>query len=107
MSYEIIPTEYFGKKLKKLQKKYPHIGADVKNLCNNIDISIAGGDALGKDCHKIRMKITDKNSGKSGGARVILQAKIIQQKVYLLTIYDKGDQESITDNEVDRLLSQL
>lgn len=29
------------------------------------------GIPLGKNCYKIRLKISSKNSGKSGGARII------------------------------------
>ncbi len=71
MSYEIIPTEDFGKKVKKLKKKYPQIGTDIKFLAENIEVEIALAEPLGKDCHKVRMQITGKNTGKSGGARVI------------------------------------
>jgi hypothetical protein len=53
------------------------------------------------------MQITGKNAGKSGGARVILNVKVIQAKVYLLAIYDKAEQDTITDKEIDRLLSEI
>ncbi len=107
MSYEVIPTKNFEKKLKKLKKKYAQIGDDVRNFSNKIDEFIKSGEPIGMDCHKIRMQITGKNAGKSGGARVILQAKVVAQKVFLLTIYDKGDRETITDKEITKLLKQI
>jgi mRNA-degrading endonuclease RelE of RelBE toxin-antitoxin system len=109
MNYEVIPTENFGKKLKRLKKKYPLIGVDIRDFASsdNIEANINAGEQLGRDCHKLRMKISGKNSGKSGGARIIVQAKVIDKKVYLLTIYDKGDQETVTDKEIDKLIARI
>jgi hypothetical protein len=62
------------------------------------------GKPLGKDCYKIRMSITSKSKGKSGGSRVITCVKVVEQDVYLLTIYDKSEKENISDKELDELL---
>ena len=53
------------------------------------------------------MQISGKNAGKSKGARIIFQLKIILNKVYLLAIYDKGDQDTIADKEIDRLIAKI
>lgn len=50
---------------------------------------------LGKDVFKIRLAIASKNKGKPEGARVITFIKIINKTIYLLTIYNKGEKESI------------
>lgn len=50
------------------------------------------------------MAIASKGKGKSGGARVITCFKIVHETVYLLTIFDKSEQESITDKELSELL---
>jgi len=52
------------------------------------------------------MSIAANNKGKSGGARVITCVKIVGETVYLLTIYDKSEQNSISDNERDDLLRE-
>lgn len=62
------------------------------------------GQALGKDCYKIRLAITSKGKGKSGGSRVITCVKIVSNAVFLLSIYDKGEKENVSDNELDKLL---
>lgn len=64
------------------------------------------GVSIGKDCYKIRMKISSKKTGKSGGARVITYIKILAKKITLLDIYDKSEKESITDQELAELLKQ-
>jgi hypothetical protein len=51
--------------------------------------------------------IASKGKGKSGGARAITHIVINDDIVYLLTIYDKADRETITDKEINELLDQL
>ena len=53
---------------------------------------------------KIRLAISSKNKGKSGAARVISFVKIIDETVYLLSIYDKGEKETLSDKEIKELL---
>lgn len=65
-----------------------------------------GNDALGKECYKVRMNITDKNVGESGGARIIIQVKIIDKKVYVLSVYDKSEKKDLLENELDKILKK-
>lgn len=50
------------------------------------------------------MAIDSKGKGKSGGSRVIACVKMVVKSVFLLSIYDKGEKESISDKEVNNLL---
>ncbi|WP_299514691.1 type II toxin-antitoxin system RelE/ParE family toxin [Mucilaginibacter sp.] len=50
------------------------------------------------------MAISSKGKGKSGGARVITCFKIVHNTVFLLTIFDKSEHESISDKELKELL---
>lgn len=50
------------------------------------------------------MEISDKSHGKSGGARIIIQVKVIDKVVYVLSTYDKGEYGSIDTNALKRLL---
>jgi len=104
MSFEIIPTPFFAKELKALAKKYKSIGADVRNLISELEENPKLGTHLGKDCYKIRMAITAKGKGKSGGARVITHIKVINEKIYLLDIYDKSEEDSISEKELILLI---
>ena len=65
------------------------------------------GDSLGQGLYKVRMKIASKGQGKSGGARVITCIKIIENKVILAAIYDKSEQETMTDKELFDLLNKI
>ena len=50
------------------------------------------------------MKVAFKHSGKSGGARVITRAKIIDSKIYLISVYDKAGRETITKKDIEAVL---
>lgn len=62
------------------------------------------GTPIGKDCYKIRLAISSKGTGKSGGGRVITYVRLLQGKVYMLAIYDKTDRDSLTTKELLELL---
>ena len=62
------------------------------------------GTPLGNDVYKIRLAIASKNRGKSGGARLITFVKIVDETIFLLSIYNKGDKDSISDKEIEDLL---
>lgn len=107
MSYKVLATDSFAKDLKKLAKKYPSIKSDMLNLIGSLEINPLQGTPLGKDCYKIRLEISSKSKGKSGGSRVITQVHIKDEEVYLLTIYDKSDKDSLTDKDINELLKVL
>ncbi len=106
MSYKIIPTPPFEKELKKLAKKYPSLKEDFLELANELADNPTLGVSLGRNCYKIRMAISSKGKGKSGGARVITYVKVIKNFIYLISIYDKSDIENISNADLtDRLKS--
>jgi mRNA-degrading endonuclease RelE of RelBE toxin-antitoxin system len=107
MNLEIKPTSIFNKQLKKLIKKYPSIIDDVAQLEEDLQENPFLGEALGKKCYKIRVAISSKNRGKSGGGRVITQVLIEDETVYLLSIYDKSEQDSIAEQEIEQLLKYI
>ena len=107
MNFDVKTTRIFERKLKLLVKKYPSIGNDLEELEKQLIENPIVGTALGKNCYKIRMAISDKNKGKSGGARVITCVRILNNIVYLIDIYDKSDQENISDTELKMIINSL
>src|SRR6185312_1878624 len=98
----------FDKALKQLSKKYPSIKEDYIALLTELEkADQPPGTPLGKDCFKLRVAISSKNKGKSGGARVIFFACMINNDIILLTIYDKSDHDSINDGELLELLKYV
>jgi len=104
MSYKIELTDNFKKEAKKLIKKYASLRAEIAELGKELAENPTMGTPLGNDVYKIRLSVTSKNKGKSGGARIISFVKIIDEIVYLLSIYNKGDKDSISDKEIESLL---
>ena len=108
MPYEVITTDLFLSDLKPLVKKYPTILKDVKSLITKLeDNPFQEGTPLGWDCYKIRMAISAKGKGKSGGARVIASIKLVAGNVHLVSIFDKSEMENIADKELKRRLKQI
>ena len=107
MSYRIETVAPFRKAAKKLSKNYPSLKEDLEKLGEQLIKSPSLGIALGNNCFKIRLAITSKGKGKAGGARVITHFFIDNETVYLLSIYDKSDQVSISDKEIKELLAQI
>ena len=94
MNYRIKTTKSFDKEIKRLGKHYASIANDYAAL-------------LDSGLRKIRMQITSKGKGKSGGARVITFTVIVsmeESEINLLYIYDKADRPSISTHEIERLL---
>lgn len=107
MSFEIIAVPSFQRELKKLSKKYPSIKEDFSKLLESLKANPEQGTPLGQDCFKIRMAISSKGRGKSGGSRVITCVKVTKSRVYLISIFDKSEKENITAKELSELLKNL
>jgi mRNA-degrading endonuclease RelE of RelBE toxin-antitoxin system len=100
MSFNLSPTPVFERELKKLSKKYLSIKSDLTTLTVSLKKNPNLGTALGNNCFKIRMAISSKNKGKSGGARIITYVKIVDKIIYLISIYDKSETDAISDAEI-------
>jgi hypothetical protein len=64
------------------------------------------GAPLGNYCYKIRLAIRSKGKGKSGGTRVISFVQVIKEEVLLLSVHDKSDRETITNEELKQRLKK-
>ena len=104
MSYKIELTDNFKNEAKKLIKKYASLRTEIIELGKELAENPTSGTPLGIDVYKIRLAIASKNKGKSGGARIISFVKIIDETVYFLSIYNKGNKDSISDKEIEELI---
>jgi hypothetical protein len=107
MSYKVLTIPHFDKQAKRLAKKYPSLKADLKILVEKLIIDPQQGASLGNNFYKIRLAISSKGKGKSGGARVITYIKISQEEVYLTSIFDKTNKSTIAINELEEILKLL
>ncbi len=104
MNFNVVVTDRFKKHAKSIAKKHSSFKSDLEKLIDSLEKNPGQGTPLGKDCYKVRMAITSKGKGKSGGARVITCIKKMNRTAYLLAVYDKSKQESISDKKLDELL---
>jgi len=105
MSYKVKSIDIFEKQAKRLIKKYPSLKNELLQLIDNLEKDPQQGTSIGKSCYKVRIAITSKGKVKSGGARVITNFFINEKTVYLLSIYDKAEQENLTNKELKELLT--
>jgi len=110
MNYRIELGSTFKKAFKLLRKKYHSLDKDLAQWTVELRQNPTQGADLGNGIRKVRMVISDKGKGKSHGARVITHTAIVSIEdgvITLLAIYDKAEQETITDKEIARLLKEI
>lgn len=105
MSFDVVTVRPFDRELKRLVKKYPSLKKEIIALGEDLTKDPHIGTALGNGCYKIRISIASKGKGKSGGGRVITHVHIAGKRVFLLSIYDKSEKDTLTDKELKELLA--
>ncbi len=104
MKYSVELSPNFKREAKKLVKKYPSLKVELSNLFFELEDNPTLGKPLGNNIYKIRVAISSKGKGKSGGGRILSFVQVTGNTVLLFTIYNKGEQDSISDSEIEKLL---
>jgi mRNA-degrading endonuclease RelE of RelBE toxin-antitoxin system len=107
MNYNVLPTRRFERELKRLAQKYPSLKGEYEKLVNELENNPQAGVLLTNNCYKVRLAIASKGKGKSGGARVIIYVHLLNETVFLLTIYDKSETASIKNKEIIEMVRAL
>lgn len=107
MNFSVIPSDKFKREAKRLIKKFPSLKQELAELNATLENAPETGTPLGNDTYKIRLAIKSKGKGKSGGARVITYVVTDDKEVYLLTIYDKSDFDSVDDKTIKAIIDSL
>ena len=107
MSFSVIPSDKFKKEAKRLTKKYPSLKTELADLAQALSANAEIGTALGDGMYKIRLAVKSKSKGKSGGARVVTYVLTAHGEVYLLTIYDKSEFDSVDDKALAQIIKTL
>lgn len=107
MSYKVVTITPFRQEAKKLIKKYPSLKEELAVLGQQLAQEPTAGIPLGNSCYKVRLSIASKGKGKSGGARIITSVHVAGSTVFLLSIYDKSAQETISDSQLKALLQGI
>jgi len=105
MHYNVITFPRFDREMKQLAKKYASLKGEYEALVEELSNNPEKGIPLGNNFYKIRLAIASKGKGKSGGARIITYFKTEQGDVYLLSIYDKGKKDTMSEKEIKDIFS--
>lgn len=109
MKVSIKLANSFKKEIKRFSKHYASFVNDYAELLESITKNPNLGADLGNGIRKIRMQVTSKGKGKSGGMRVIsvnVYASVSETSVTLLYIYDKSERSAIKKQEILALMKE-
>lgn len=112
MNFEVIPTPDFERAFKTLSKRHRSLKQDILDFTKSLHENPFQGDELSPGIRKIRMSISSKGRGKSGGARVITYTLVMADTgnrgtIYLLDIYDKADYSTVDVNVIRAVIKDL
>lgn len=101
----------FMRLAKPLWKKYASFEKDYLLLLDELRSNPFVGIPLGEGVRKVRMTISSKGKGKSGGARVLTYSVNKESddeiKVTLLSIYDKSKISNVSDDYLSSLIKEM
>ena len=100
-------SDEFKTAYKRLKKKHKSLEADFEALLMSLQENPYQGVEIHEEIWKIRMNITSKGRGKSGGARVIIRVRIVMDELQLLYIYDKADFENVSDAYLRDIMKRM
>ncbi len=110
MSYEVVVTPEFKRQAKGLSKRHRSFKEDLKEFVDSLKSNPFQGDELKPNIRKIRMAISSKGKGKSGGARVITYTLVYSSdggRIYLMNVYDKSDYSTVDVSIIEKIVKEL
>ena len=101
----------FMRLAKPLWKKYASFEQDYMQLLEDLRSNPFMGTPVGEGVRKVRMTISSKGKGKSGGARILTYSVNKESdediKLTLLSIYDKSKISNVSDEYISFLVKEL
>lgn len=108
MENRVLLTAFFLKKAKRLLKKYHTLQSGLRQLEQLLISNPKIGDSYGSNIYKVRLADESKGKGKSGGFRVItyiVEETETSTDIYLITIFDKSEESSISKDDIKKILN--
>ncbi|MBE6286834.1 MAG: addiction module toxin RelE [Mediterranea massiliensis] len=104
-------SDEFERQAKRFTKKYKTFVDDFAFFLTAIKENPFQGVDLGGGKRKVRMAVSSKGKGKSGGLRVItFNVQIIESDcihVNLVTLYDKNEISNVSDKYINQIIKNL
>ena len=105
---EIKATGVFLRCVKPLAKRYRSFKQDYSAFLDQLEKNPQMGTDLGNGYRKVRMTISSKGKGKSGGARVITLNMVERNGcLYLIYAYDKSDADSVNLDVIKETVAEM
>ena len=105
---EIIATSAFIRSAKAIAKKYRSFNADYQRMMAELTENPRMGVDLGNGYRKVRMAISSKGKGKSGGCRLITLDMVERNGcLYLIYAYDKSDYDTVELSVIKSIVADL
>lgn len=92
---------------KRLKKRHRSLETDFESLLLSLQVNPYQGVEIIEGLRKVRMNISSKGRGKSGGARVVIRLRIVDDELQLIYIYDKADFENVSDSYLRDILKRM
>lgn len=114
MSVEVFVSDNFRREAKKYLKKFRTLKEELEVFQRALIENPHIGDKITERVHKVRLASKSKGKGKSGGFRIINylleseedESGIMRISVILLSIYDKSETSTLSDNHIAHLIDQ-
>jgi mRNA-degrading endonuclease RelE of RelBE toxin-antitoxin system len=109
MENRIVTLPIFDTRYKRFSKKFPSLNSELLELKKILLENPKSGVLITENTYKIRLASSDKNSGKSGGFRIItylIDEKEDGVEINLMLIYDKSEESSITKSEIIKIIKK-
>ncbi|MBP3590695.1 MAG: addiction module toxin RelE [Muribaculaceae bacterium] len=110
MSFKVFTTPEFDNQAKTLSKRHRSFKNDLRDFVLSLEDNPFQGVELSPGIRKIRMAISSKGRGKSGGARIITYTVVAAETegmVYLMNVYDKADFSSVELSVLKDMIKEL
>lgn len=105
---EVIATHSFIRSAKRIAKKYRSFNTDYQNFIKELSDNPTLGVDLGGGFRKVRMSISSKGKGKSGGCRVIIFDMLAKNDcIYLIYAYDKSDYDNVDMPVIKEIVADM
>ncbi len=105
---EIIATGPFIRSAKSIAKKYRNFNSDYQKFIQELSEHPDMGVDLGGGFRKVRMAISSKGKGKSGGCRIITFDMLEKNGcLYLIYAYDKSDYDNVEMSVIKELVADM
>jgi hypothetical protein len=109
MKCKVDALPYFKRKFKRLAKKFRTLPDELDELITLLEKQPQQGKDLGAGLFKLRLGSESKGGGKSGGFRVAtyyIEQTSEDEIIYLVTIFDKSEEENITKAELLKIVKK-